>query len=90
MDLAGTPGGSQKQPGVSFFSFQTALRLAVVEIALGGAAHGAVNAAVEIVRRGKRTGHLAGLVNAVLRKVPEVPFAGLPPQRMPCRRARGI
>lgn len=60
-----------------------ALRLAVVEIAMGGAAHGAVNAAVEIVRRGKRTGHLAGLVNAVLRKVPEQPFEGLPPQRMP-------
>lgn len=60
-----------------------ALRLAVVEIALGGAAHGAVNAAVEIVRRGKRTGPMAGLVNAVLRKVPETPFAGLPPQRMP-------
>lgn len=60
-----------------------ALRLAVVEIAMGGAAHGAVNAAVEIVRRGKRTGHMAGLVNAVLRKVPEAPFAGLPPQRMP-------
>lgn len=60
-----------------------ALRLAVVEIAQGAAAHGAVNAAVEIVRRGKRTGHLAGLVNAVLRKVPDAPFAGLPPQRMP-------
>ncbi len=60
-----------------------ALRLAVVEMAQGAAAHGAVNAAVEIVRRGKRTGHLAGLVNAVLRKVPEQPFDGLPPQRMP-------
>lgn len=60
-----------------------ALRLAVVEIALGGAAHGAVNAAVEIVRRGNRTGHMTGLVNAVLRKVPEVPFAGMPAQRMP-------
>jgi len=60
-----------------------ALRLAVVEIAMGGAAHGAVNAAVEIVRRGKRTGHMAGLVNAVLRKVPDQPFEGLPPQRMP-------
>lgn len=60
-----------------------ALRLAVVEIAMGGAAHGAVNAAVEIVRRGKRTAHMAGLVNAVLRKVPEAPFAGMPPQRMP-------
>lgn len=60
-----------------------ALRLAVVEIAQGGAAHGAVNAAVEIVRRGKRTQAMAGLVNAVLRKVGETPFAGLPPQRMP-------
>ena len=60
-----------------------AMRLAVVEIALGGAAHGAVNAAVEIVRRGKRTAPFAGLVNAVLRKVPADPFAGLPPQRMP-------
>lgn len=60
-----------------------AMRLAVVEIALGGAAHGAVNAAVEIVRCGKRTAPFAGLVNAVLRKVPTDPFAGLPPQRMP-------
>ena len=60
-----------------------AMRLAVVEIALGGAAHGAVNAAVEIVRRGKRTAPFAGLVNAVLRKVPADPFAGLPPQRLP-------
>lgn len=60
-----------------------ALRLAVVEIAQGAAPHGAVNAAVEIVRRGKRTGSMAGLTNAVLRKVPEMPFAGMPPQRMP-------
>lgn len=60
-----------------------ALRLAVVEIAMGGAAHGAVNAAVEMVRRGKRTAPFAGLVNAVLRKMPESPFAGLPPQKLP-------
>ncbi len=60
-----------------------ALRLAVVEIAMGGAAHGAVNAAVEMVRRGKRTAPFAGLVNAVLRKMSDAPFAGLPPQRMP-------
>ncbi|MCU0828515.1 MAG: methyltransferase domain-containing protein [Tabrizicola sp.] len=59
------------------------LRLAVVERAHGAAAHGVVNAAVEIVRKGKRTAHLAGLVNAVLRALPEVAFAGLPPQRMP-------
>lgn len=60
-----------------------ALRLAVTELAMGGAAHGVVNAAVEIVRRGNRTGHMAGLVNAVLRQVPENPLAGLPPQRLP-------
>ncbi|WP_431298033.1 RsmB/NOP family class I SAM-dependent RNA methyltransferase [Tabrizicola sp. BL-A-41-H6] len=60
------------------------LRLAVVERAMGAPAHGVVNAAVEMVRRGKRTGHLAGLVNAVLRAVPETGILdGLPPQRMP-------
>ncbi len=59
------------------------LRLAVTELAMGGAAHGVVNAAVEIVRRGNRTGHMAGLVNAVLRRVPEHPLAALPPQRLP-------
>lgn len=48
-----------------------ALRLAVAERAGGAAAHGVVNAAVEIVRRGRRTGHLTGLVNAVLRALPE-------------------
>jgi 16S rRNA (cytosine967-C5)-methyltransferase len=36
------------------------------------------------VRRGKRTAHLAGLVNAVLRALPEAGlFDGMPPQRMP-------
>jgi 16S rRNA (cytosine967-C5)-methyltransferase len=60
------------------------LRLAVVERAMGAPAHGVVNAAVEMVRRGNRTGHLAGLVNAVLRAVPETGiFDGLPPQRLP-------
>ncbi len=59
-----------------------ALRLAVTELSMGGAAHGVVNAAVEIVRRGNRTGHMAGLVNAVLRQVPEHPLAALPPQRL--------
>jgi 16S rRNA (cytosine967-C5)-methyltransferase len=67
-------------------SVQNALRLAVTEMAVEAAAsHGVVNAAVELVRRGRRTGHLAGLTNAVLRKVAEMPepFAGLPPQRLP-------
>ena len=65
---------------------QNVLRLAVVELAVeGAAAHGVVNAAVDLVRRGRKTGHLAGLVNAVLRKIADTPepFAGLPPQRMP-------
>jgi 16S rRNA (cytosine967-C5)-methyltransferase len=48
------------------------LRLAVVERAQGAPAHGTVNAAVEITRQGgKRTAHLAGLVNAVLRALPD-------------------
>jgi 16S rRNA (cytosine967-C5)-methyltransferase len=60
------------------------LRLAVVELAPGAPAHGGVNAAVEILRKGKRTAHLAGLANAVLRALPEGDLlAGLPPQRMP-------
>ena len=45
------------------------LRLATVELCAGGAAHGVVNAAVEIVARNKRTASMKGLVNAVLRKV---------------------
>lgn len=60
------------------------LRLAVVERAMGAPAHGVVNAAVEIVRQSKRTAHLAGLVNAVLRALPEGDaLAGLPPQKLP-------
>lgn len=46
------------------------LRLAVVELAAGAAPHGVVNAAVEMTRQGNRTGHLTGLVNAVLRALP--------------------
>ncbi len=63
---------------------QNALRLAVVELAVeGAAAHGVVNAAVEMVRRGRRTGPFAGLVNAVLRKLGDSPsFDGFPPQKM--------
>jgi 16S rRNA (cytosine967-C5)-methyltransferase len=64
---------------------QNALRLAVVELVVeGAAAHGVVNAAVEMVRRGRRTGPFSGLVNAVLRKLGDAPrFDGLPPQKMP-------
>ena len=62
------------------------LRLAVVEmVVLGAASHGVVNAAVDIVRHGNRTGHMTGLVNAVLRKMAAIPapFAKLPAQRLP-------
>ena len=60
------------------------LRLATVELSQGAPAHGVVNAAVEILRKGKRTAHLAGLANAVLRALPEGDLlAGLPPQKMP-------
>ncbi|WP_374373358.1 RsmB/NOP family class I SAM-dependent RNA methyltransferase [Tabrizicola sp.] len=58
------------------------LRLAVTERAEGAPAHGVVNAAVEITRNGgKRTAHLAGLVNAVLRALPET--VTLLPQKLP-------
>lgn len=46
------------------------LRLAIVEIAGGAAPHGVVNEAVSLARAGRKTTHLAGLVNAVLRQVP--------------------
>lgn len=45
------------------------LRLCTVELAQGEAAHGVVNAGVEMVARNKRTASMKGLVNAVLRKV---------------------
>lgn len=48
---------------------QNVLRLGVIEICQGGASHGIVNEAVEMVAHGKRTSHMKGLVNAVLRKV---------------------
>ncbi len=48
---------------------QNALRLGTVEIVQGAAAHGVVNAYVEIVGRNHHTARLKGLVNAVLRKV---------------------
>ncbi|MES2432267.1 MAG: transcription antitermination factor NusB [Pseudomonadota bacterium] len=59
------------------------LRLAVTELHEGTAAHGVVNAAVELARKGQKTTHMAGLINAVLRKIPEgAPLAG-PAQLMP-------
>lgn len=58
------------------------LRLAVVELAGGAAPHGVVNEAVSLTRSGRKTGHLSGLVNAVLRQVPEGP-ALTPVQKLP-------
>ena len=46
------------------------LRLAVVELAGGAAAHGVVNSAVELARGAKQSAAAAGMVNAVLRQVP--------------------
>ncbi len=58
----------QKQPPLTV---RNALRVATVELCQGGAAHGIVNSAVEIVGRNKRTASMKGLVNAVLRKIAE-------------------
>ena len=59
------------------------LRVAVLELSTGGAAHGVVNAAVEIARRSKRSAPMAGLINAILRKVPsDTPLPG-PLQKLP-------
>ncbi len=46
------------------------LRLAVLELSQGAAAHGVVNEAVGLARRDRKTQHLSGLINAVLRAVP--------------------
>lgn len=59
------------------------LRLAVAELSGGAAAHGVVNSAVELARRGNRTQHMTGLVNAVLRAIPEGAALPGPPQRLP-------
>lgn len=48
---------------------RNALRVGTVELCQGAAAHGVVNAMVELVSRHNRLGHLKGLTNAVLRKV---------------------
>lgn len=56
----------QKTPPLAV---RNVLRLCTVELAGGEAAHGVVNAGVEMVARNKRTSSMKGLVNAVLRKV---------------------
>ncbi|MEF3047999.1 RsmB/NOP family class I SAM-dependent RNA methyltransferase [Pseudotabrizicola sp. L79] len=60
------------------------LRLAVLERAQGAAAHGVVNEAVTLTRTNRRTQHLSGLVNAVLRALPDpVDLAALPAPMLP-------
>lgn len=56
----------KKTPAITV---QNVLRMATVELCQGGAAHGVINDAVEIVAKGKRTSGMKGLTNAVLRKV---------------------
>lgn len=60
-----------------------ALRLGVVEMALGHAAHGVVNAAVTLARESRGGARMAGMVNAVLRRVPAEALATGAPQRLP-------
>ncbi|MFN4157640.1 MAG: RsmB/NOP family class I SAM-dependent RNA methyltransferase [Gemmobacter sp.] len=64
-------------------SARNALRLGVVELAEGAAAHGVVNALVDAMRHGRRTGAFAGLVNAVLRQVAAQPVQLGGPQKLP-------
>lgn len=63
------------------------LRLAAAELLIAGEdAHGVVDSAVTLAKRGKKTARMGGMVNAVLRKVaaegPER-LAHAPPQRLP-------
>lgn len=62
---------------------RNALRLGVSELAGGEAAHGVVNAYVEIVGRNKRTSNLKGLVNAILRRVSPEAWEKAPTPVMP-------
>jgi 16S rRNA (cytosine967-C5)-methyltransferase len=59
------------------------LRLAVTELALGGAAHGIVSEAVNLARTDKATQPFAALVNAVLRAVGPTPELTKPVQQLP-------
>jgi len=70
----------RKEPPLAVMNI---LRVAVLELSTGAAPHGVVNAAVEIARHGKRTSPMAGLINAILRKIPtNIPLPG-PVQKLP-------
>lgn len=62
---------------------QNALRLGTVELCQGEAAHGVVNAMVEIIGRSRKHGRLKGLVNAVLRKIAAEGPEAWPKMRVP-------
>lgn len=72
-------GFVQREPALPVLNI---LRLAVAELAGGAAAHGVVNAAVEIARQDRRSAGAAGMINAVLRKASGAKLAG-PVQKMP-------
>ena len=55
-----------KQPPLTI---QNVLRVGTVELCNGGAAHGVVNAMVNLVAQHNKLSHLKGLTNAVLRKI---------------------
>ena len=59
------------------------LRLAVWERVSGAPAHGVVNGAVDLARHGNRNQHLSGMVNAILRALPDDLALTGPAQRMP-------
>ncbi|THD73994.1 methyltransferase domain-containing protein [Thalassobius vesicularis] len=59
------------------------LRLAAVELAQGGDAHGVVNEAVTLTGANKRIQTMKGMVNAVLRKVAETAVEDWAKQRAP-------
>ena len=70
----------KKRPGPRVLNI---LRLGVTEVCHGGAAHGVVNACVEIAKSNPETQRQAGLINAVLRKVDPAKWDGLPVPRLP-------
>lgn len=60
------------------------LRLSVVELCIdGAAAHGVVNAAVEMIKSDKAHHRASGMVNAVLRKIDPTAWDKLPSPRLP-------
>jgi len=72
-------GFVQREPSLPVLNI---LRLAVAELSGGAAAHGVVNAAVEIARQDRRSAGAAGMVNAVLRKASGAKLVGSV-QKMP-------